>query len=141
MPRKRRDPDLPDPSPVPPEDESHDVGDSEQSNPSPPTQDPPTTFEADQLPVELYEEEPPTLKLPPPDPNQPPVPPVVAPTSQAPPMPDVKTIEPPVYNPVSSVVRTVKAPPQVQIRMVNDRASHFYFKRVLSQLRALGKYR
>jgi hypothetical protein len=128
MARKRRDSDLPDPSPVPPEDEGHDAtGDLDQS--SPPSPDPPT----------ISEEEPPTLDLPPPNPNQPPVPPVIAP--QATPMSNVQEVPAPVFNPVASVVRTVKAPPQVQIRMVNDRASHFYFKRILGQLKALGKYR
>jgi hypothetical protein len=56
-------------------------------------------------------------------------------------MSNVQEVPAPVFNPVASVVRTVKAPPQVQIRMVNDRASHFYFKRILGQLKALGKYR
>jgi hypothetical protein len=137
MAKKRREPDLPDPSPVPPEDEVHDAtGDLEQSTPSPPTPDPPTSFEADQPPV--HEEEPPTLDLPPPNLNQSPVPPVITP--QAPPMADVKTVAAPQYNPVAVGTRKIQRPP-VQVRMINDRASHFYFRRTLSILRSLGKYR
>lgn len=45
------------------------------------------------------------------------------------------------YNPVAVGTRVVKKPPSLTLPLVNTRASHFYFKRQLQFLRALGKYR
>jgi hypothetical protein len=53
-------------------------------------------------------------------------------------MSDVKEVAVEQVNPVAVGVRKIVRSP-FTIQMVNDRASHFYFKRVLSILRALGK--
>jgi hypothetical protein len=55
-------------------------------------------------------------------------------------MSDVQEVEVQEVKPVAVAVRKV-APPSLTIRMVNDRASHFYFKRTLAILRSIGKYR
>jgi hypothetical protein len=56
-------------------------------------------------------------------------------------MSDVKEIAVEDVKPVVVGKRVTKRPPPVIIKMVNDRASHFYFRRVLSLLHSLGKYR
>jgi hypothetical protein len=58
-------------------------------------------------------------------------------------MSDVKEINVEDVNPVAvgTVVKPKSPPPSLVIKMVNTRASHFYFKRTLGILRALGKYR
>lgn len=67
-------------------------------------------------------------------------PPGSPPLSQEPTMTDVKLITAPKFVPVS-VGTKVKPPPQVQIKMINDRASHYYFRRIHKILRSLGKMR
>lgn len=55
-------------------------------------------------------------------------------------MSDVEEVEVQEAVPVAVGVRKI-APPSLTIKMVNDRASHFYFKRTLALLRSLGKRR
>jgi hypothetical protein len=43
--------------------------------------------------------------------------------------------------PVAVGVQKTLRPSSLVLPMVNDRASHFYFKRVFQMLRALGQYR
>jgi hypothetical protein len=52
-------------------------------------------------------------------------------------MSDVKTVEVEQVNPVAVGTKKIIGP--TVKKMVHDRASHFYFKRVLGILRALGK--
>jgi hypothetical protein len=57
-------------------------------------------------------------------------------------MADVKEIDVPDVKPVVVVTRVTKRPSTTTaIKMVNSRASHFYFKRAFNLLRSLGKYR
>ena len=44
-------------------------------------------------------------------------------------------------SPVAVGVVKVKQAPSLVLPMVNTRASHFYFKRVFSLLRSMGKFR
>jgi hypothetical protein len=55
-------------------------------------------------------------------------------------MSDVKEIEVEQVNPVAVGTKKVIRSPR-SLKMVNDRASHFYFKRTLAILRSIGKYR
>jgi len=56
-------------------------------------------------------------------------------------MSDVTEVKVEEVKPVAVATRVVRRPPTEVIQMVNNRASHFYFKRVLSILRSLGKMR
>jgi hypothetical protein len=55
-------------------------------------------------------------------------------------MSDVKEVAVQQVNPVAVGTKKVIRP-SLTIKMVNDRASHFYFKRTLAILRSIGKYR